>query len=471
MNETVVSARTLVHGSRLGRYRVAHRLGVGGMAEVYLAVADGPGGFEKRVALKLVHAHAADDLDRVADLKREARVAATLEHPNIVQVLDVGREDGEFFVAMEYVHGCDVRALLVQEKRGRAFPLDCAIQVVAEAARGLAYAHGRRAPDGRPLHLVHRDISPSNVMVSWDGAVKVADFGLVKVDTSSVDTHSGVLKGKFGYMSPEQSRGEAVDQRSDIHALGILLYELSLGRRAFSGLNAFEIMNKVLRGEFVPPREADPAYPKALEAVVLKAMALDRSDRYSTAHDFEAALREVAAVEDLRPSAAGLAALMRERLGAPEDAQIVFADEPSREAPTVVGGHVELLEPRPTATPRRGVLLATLGVALAAGVGGWWLGAGSAEERTSIESSRSIVPQPSRPAKVEAPPDEPPVEVQVEDPGPEPVTAEPSEPERKPTRRRKAARRRGSGRKGSGSRKVDDGGKRDMDAMFPPAMQ
>ncbi len=429
------------------------------MAEVYLAVADGPGGFEKRVALKLVHAHAVGDVERVADLQREARVAATLEHPNIVQVLDVGREDGEFFVAMEYVHGCDVRELLVQEKRGRAFPLDCAIQVVAEAARGLAYAHERRAPDGRPLHLVHRDISPSNVMVSWDGAVKVTDFGLVKVDTSSVDTHSGVLKGKFGYMSPEQSRGESVDRRSDIYALGILLYELSLGRRAFSGLNAFEIMNKVLRGEFAAPTAVDPAYPETIEAVVLRAMALDPDDRYSTAYEFEAALREAAAEEGMRPSAAAVATLMRERLGPIEDAPIVFAYDDARED-----------DARERAAPasRRGVVLATLGVALAAGLGGWWVGADSAEEPATVPSSRGVVSQPPASAEAPTPPDEVTVS-EVDAPETAPVAAPRPEPE--PTRRRRAAGRRGTNRKASGSHKPDDGGKRDLDAMFPPPMQ
>jgi len=452
---------------------VAHRLGVGGMAEVYLAVADGPGGFEKRVALKLVHAHAAGDLSRVADLKREARIAATLEHPNIVQVLDVGREDGEFFLVMEYVHGRDVRALLVRERRARPLPLDCAVQVVAEAARGLAYAHDRRAPDGRPLRLVHRDVSPSNVLVSWDGAVKVADFGLVKVDTSSVDTHSGVLKGKFGYMSPEQSQGKRVDRRSDVYALGILLYELSLGRRAFSGLNAFEIMNKVLRGEVPPPRTIDAAYPEPLEAVVLRAMALDPEERFSTAHELEDGLREAATLAGLQPSAAGLAALMRTRLGDPDDAPIVFEPEPNREDPTPVApapvGDVDTRLPT-----RRGVLWATLGVGLAAGAGGWWLGAGANGDPESAPTGPSVAqPEVSTPAVAEAVPvePEPQSEVEIEPTDLDPVEAVRAEPADPPKRRRKPSRTRRPKRKGSGSPEPDGGGKRDLDAMFPPSTQ
>jgi hypothetical protein len=381
------ATRVLPHGTRLGRYRLGQRLGVGGMAEVYLAVADGPHGFEKRVAIKLLHPHAAGHSDRIAELHREARIAATLEHPNIAQVLDVGNDRGEVFLAMEYVHGKDLRDVLVAHGRGRPFPLECALAIVIDIARGLHHAHERRGPDGRSLGLVHRDVSPSNVLVSHDGAVKVADFGLVKVDTASVDTQTGVLKGKFGYMSPEQTRGRAVDRRSDVYALGIVLYELTLARRAFTGLNAFEIMNKVMSAEFTHPRAIDPEYPEALAAIVVRAMALLPDDRYATAAELAAALEAFARERGLHPGPAALAAFMERLFGRPEEPAIAFAPERAEPVEAVEGVAVA------PASTRGRIAAAAFAAAIVAGGLGWWLGAGraAATDRTAVPQT-DVVP-------------------------------------------------------------------------------
>jgi len=270
-------------GARLGRYILGDRIGAGGMAEVYLGHVSGLAGFEKLFAIKVIHGHMVDDPGHAKMLLKEARIAATLTHPNVVQVLDVGVDHGEHYLAMEYVHGADLRRIMRRLGQHRPMPLQFALPIIHDVAQALHYAHTRRDDAGQELGIVHRDVSLSNVLVSFSGGVKLTDFGIAKMSAHTSTTAAGTLKGKFGYMSPEQSVGDIIDARSDVFALGVVLYELTTGRRTFPGENAFAIMNKVMAGEYVLPTQHLSGYPEALEKIVVRAMAIEPEDRYPTA--------------------------------------------------------------------------------------------------------------------------------------------------------------------------------------------
>jgi len=217
----------LAPGMRLGRYRIVRRMAVGGMAEIFLARVEGLRGFERLVVCKRLLPQYAPNQNLVRMFLDEARLMATLNHPNVTQVHDVGEARGSYFFAMEYVHGEDLRTILrASTQRGEPLPIEISVGIIADAAAGLHHAHEKRGSDGAPLEIVHRDVSPSNVLVSFDGAVKLTDFGVAKWALQESRTRQGTLKGKCAYMAPEQCRGEAVDARSDVFALGILLYEL-----------------------------------------------------------------------------------------------------------------------------------------------------------------------------------------------------------------------------------------------------
>ena len=215
---------------RLGRYTLLRSLGAGGMAELFLARADGIEGFAKLVALKRILPHKATNERFVRMLLNEARLVAALSHPNIAQVYDIGLAHGEYFFAMEYVHGQDL-AHILHRAPGRRIHLENALHVAIGVCAGLHCAHMARDPSGQPLDIVHRDVSPSNVLVSYQGAVKLVDFGVAKAATLVSETREGVIKGKYGYMSPEQCLGDPLDRRSDVFAVGILLWEMTVGRR------------------------------------------------------------------------------------------------------------------------------------------------------------------------------------------------------------------------------------------------
>lgn len=253
------------------------------MAEVYLGHVSGLAGFEKLFAIKVIHGHMVDDPGHAKMLLKEARIAATLTHPNVVQVLDVGVDNGEHYLAMEYVHGADLRRIMRRLGQHRPMPLQFALPIIHDVAQALHYAHTRKDDTGQDLGIVHRDVSLSNVLVSFSGGVKLTDFGIAKMSAHTSTTAAGTLKGKFGYMSPEQSVGDIIDARSDVFALGVVLYEMTTGRRAFPGENAFAIMNKVMAGEYVLPTQHLSGYPEALEKIVVRAMAIEPEDRFPTA--------------------------------------------------------------------------------------------------------------------------------------------------------------------------------------------
>jgi len=281
------------------------------MAELYLARTVGLEGFEKLVVIKRILPQLAANASFVTMFVNEARLAATLQHPNVAQVYDIGNDDGDYFFAMEYVHGEDLDRIALQaQQRNQGIPLDASLTLIAGLCAGLHYAHERIGPDGTPLSIVHRDVSPSNVLVSYDGSVKLVDFGIARATSRTTSAHGG-LKGKIAYMSPEQCRADVVlDRRSDIYSIGTLLYLLTTGRPPFSGETDYAILNQIVNVDAPPPRQFLPTYPESLERIVLRALARDPAQRYATALELQGALEDFAHENRLRVSPLVLARLM-----------------------------------------------------------------------------------------------------------------------------------------------------------------
>ena len=288
------------------------------MAELFLARASSMHGFEKMVVLKRILPQHAESEDFIRMFLAEARLAATLHHPNIVQVYDIGEDANTYFFTMEYVQGQDLRKLVRAARRQqRPIPLEHILHIVMGVAAGLNHAHEKTGMDGKPLGIVHRDVSPSNVLVTYEGDVKIVDFGIAKAATAQVATIAGTLKGKIPYMSPEQCRGESVDRRSDIFSIGTLLWELTTGKRLFAGDNEFAILNRVAKGDVPLPSSIRPDYPPELEAIVMRALQSEPGQRYEQAVDLQIDLEDFAREARLPVSSARMSRFMRE----------LFADE------------------------------------------------------------------------------------------------------------------------------------------------
>jgi serine/threonine protein kinase/predicted ATPase len=274
-----------------GNYELLDRIGEGGMAEVWRARSRGVAGFEKTVVIKRVLPSLMAKKTFAELLIREAKIAALLSHPNVVQIFDLGEQEGAYFIAMEYVHGRDLgQAMSYKPRSDRdAQGLDLALKlwILSQACRALDYAHRRRGADGRPLNIVHRDVSPQNILLGYEGHVKVADFGIARADEAELGKGEDpkVLRGKYAYMSPEQSRGEPLDRRSDLFALGIVLYELIVGKRLFRAKTTRETLDRVRRA-YVPPIDTEAVgVPKSILPIVEKSLAVERDDRYDNAGD------------------------------------------------------------------------------------------------------------------------------------------------------------------------------------------
>jgi eukaryotic-like serine/threonine-protein kinase len=275
---------------RFGKYTLLRVLAKGGMAELFLAIQKSVAGFEKLIVIKRILPSMNQDKAFIEMLLHEARIAATLSHPNIVQIFDVGSAEGLYFIAMEHVHGEDIRSIVrgMKVKSVPEFPLEHALAIAMGMCAGLAYAHDKRDLDGSPLGIVHRDISPQNVVVTFSGDVKIVDFGIAKSDNKSQnETKSGKLKGKVPYMSPEQARGEVIDARSDIFATGVMLFELTTGKRLFKGASEFETLKLICERDYPKPSQVRPGYPPELERIVMKSLAKDKNDRYQNAREMQ----------------------------------------------------------------------------------------------------------------------------------------------------------------------------------------
>jgi serine/threonine protein kinase len=293
---------------QLGRYQILKQLATGDVADVLLARASGLEGFARHVVIKCIRKELASEQRLVEAFVEEARIAASLHHQNVVQVHDIGEQDGAVFFAMEYVHGEDVRRLLgkVRERREHV-PLEHVIAIVTATAAGLHHAHEQRTPSGEPLGLVHRDVCPANILVGYDGSVKLVDFGMAKAALRSTKTASGSLKGKASYMSPEQCMGKVVDRRTDTFALGIVLYELVTAHRLFKGATEYLTMTAIVEGAIPPPSTYRGDLPPALDEIVLRALAREPEARFQTAEDLREALERFALDQQLRASNKALA--------------------------------------------------------------------------------------------------------------------------------------------------------------------
>jgi serine/threonine protein kinase len=256
------------------------------MAEVFKAKAFGVEGFERLLAVKRILPNIAEDEEFIAMFIDEAKISVQLQHANIAQIFDLGKVDDSFFIALEYVNGKDLRSIFDRSRqKGELMPLSQASYIVMQVCEGLDYAHNKRDGQGRELHLVHRDISPQNVLIGYEGEIKLIDFGIAKAAGKASKTQAGILKGKFGYMSPEQVRGLPIDRRSDIFAVGIVLYELLTNERLFVGESDFSTLEKVRNVEILPPSSYNRKVPHELERIALKALAKEPEDRYQNAID------------------------------------------------------------------------------------------------------------------------------------------------------------------------------------------
>jgi len=348
-----------------GRYQLLEKIAAGGMAEVYRARMSGEEGFAKIVAIKRILPHMADNDDFITMFIDEAKLAAQLTHNNIIHIYDLGKEDAYHYIAMEYVEGKDLRSILKQAaEKGYPLPVELALFVASKIANALDYAHRRMGMDGKELNLVHRDVSPQNVLISFEGDIKLCDFGIAKAATKVQQTQAGALKGKLQYMSPEQAWGKKVDRRTDIFSLGVVLYEMLTGDRLFSGDTDLTILEQVRDARSEPPSVKNPDVPKKVDQIVLKALAKNPQDRYQNASEMEKDINSVLYSFQPAPGPADLAIFMHRLVEAApvaSDAQIdaAFAQVAAAPAPEekkkgkglVISKKEKVAEPAPVPAP------------------------------------------------------------------------------------------------------------------------
>lgn len=299
-----------------GRYRIIERIAEGGMAVVDRAEALGPGGFRRELVLKRIRPRYSRDPRFARMFEDEARIVSQLNHPNIVHIYEFGQIDGDYFLAMEYVPGVDLTRLIERLRRGgEPVPLPLAVFVTVEVCRALDYAHRKRSSDGKALDIIHRDVGPANVLISREGGVKLADFGIARAAERKEQTLDGVVKGKVAFMSPEQLRGEPLDGRSDLFAAGVLLYQLLADQHPFATDRDAETIKRALTYQWPPPSSFNPEIPPALDRIVMKATSRDRFERHETAAELAADLEGFLFEARLRASASELSALMKRLYG------------------------------------------------------------------------------------------------------------------------------------------------------------
>ncbi|PTL75681.1 serine/threonine-protein kinase [Vitiosangium sp. GDMCC 1.1324] len=444
----------------MGRYLLVRKLATGGMAEVFLAKTAGPMGFEKLLVVKRILPHLAEDSQFVEMFLSEAKLVARLDHPNIVQIFDFGMEADAYFIAMEYVEGPNLRSLFKRAlQQGRPIPLELVVRIVCLACEGLAYAHELVDPrTGEPLGVVHRDISTDNLLVSRAGNVKVMDFGIAKAANGGPHTRSGVLKGKLSYMAPEYLKGQPASARSDLYALGVVLYELVAGRKPFEGESDVQVMRAVLDEPLVGVRELRPETPETLARIIDKALARDPAERYASCRELQSALDEVLfqwgqrvgmreigqlvrelfptlpsdelalaqSTPSVRSASARISTPVRTPAPAPAPSQVPPAAVMEAARPSTAGtGFSQTIELAPAPPQRRAPRLWLAGlslVLLAAGVGVGW----SVHTRSAPSSA---LPAPATPAPTPSPGPAPSAPTTAAAPSPESGAAAAPSPE------------------------------------------
>ena len=317
----VMAGPTSPDQQRVGEYLLEEKIGVGGMAEVWMARRLGVEGFEKRVAIKKILSDPADDQAFIDMFIDEAKLAAQLTHNNITHIYELGRSGSDYFIAMEYVEGADLRRILnAARKQGKTVPASLALLITAKIAAALDYAHRKKDLDGNLLGLVHRDVSPRNVLVSREGDVKLCDFGVAKATSKVATTQKGALKGKLPYMSPEQAWGKAVDSRSDIFSTGTLLFEMLTGQRLFDGESEIAILEAVRDCDIGARLDEHPDVSSPLRAVLLEALAKSPDDRYQLAGDLQGEIQKLLRRMKSKPGDSELAVFIQEILQTEEEA-------------------------------------------------------------------------------------------------------------------------------------------------------
>jgi len=281
---------------QLGKYQTVRPIASGGMAAVYLGKAVGVGGFERFVAIKVMHPHIAHERDYVEMFLDEARLAARIRHPNVVPVIDVEKDaEGVPFIVMEFIEGPTLGQMLKLMRRHQdALPIDIALRIMCDVLNGLHAAHELRGKDKQPLNLVHRDVSPQNIMVGYDGITRLTDFGVARARVRIHTTRSSQIKGKLAYLPPEQLSEETPDRRADVYGAGVVLWEALTGQRLFKAETEAKLIMRLLEGAKLHPREVNPDVPEAIDAAVMKALAMAPDDRYGTAAEFADALEDAA---------------------------------------------------------------------------------------------------------------------------------------------------------------------------------
>jgi serine/threonine-protein kinase len=322
--------RTPEASHAFGRYRLVARIGEGGMAEVYRAVISGPEGFEKELVLKRILPKLSDTGDFKTMFIREAKISALLIHPNVVQIFDFGEAEGAYFIAMESVQGVTLREALTTLRKGeRSMPHMIAADITRQMCVGLDYAHSLHGPDGLPLEIVHQDISPTNLMLAFNGTVKILDFGIVRAASfAEEEAKKGLIKGKVSYLSPEQIHVRPFDARADIFAVGVVFHEMLTGRRLFQARNDIGRMRQLLAQPILPPSALNATIPRELDRITMRALEIDPKARYQTAGEMAADLERTLIAA--RYSSRELSKLLHELYVPNEDPVVVVEEEEAK---------------------------------------------------------------------------------------------------------------------------------------------
>jgi serine/threonine protein kinase len=432
---------------QLGRYILDRKIATGGMAEVFLSRQSGPEGYERPCVIKRMLAQFAEDPIFVNMFLDEARLAAQLTHPNIAQVYDFGSENGQYFMAMEYVPGANLRDVVQQQQdTGRYVPFRVAARIMSDAARGLDYAHAARDGNGKHLEIIHRDVSPHNILVSRGGQIKLIDFGIAKARSANTKTNVGTIKGKYAYMSPEQVMGHPLDRRTDIYSLGLVFYEVLTNNRAILGDDLMRLMEAAARPRFVPLLEIRPDIPQALVNVCMRALEPSKAARYGAASEMSSELERYLVNEQVTVSDDDVASLLPDSPSAPtlppdgtamDPLARTAQTQPSK--PNAGNGRAQEVGIEPTllrksdaaaqqrpdeeslrqaVRPSRAPLIAVLALVLIAGggAGGWWLFHSPPPPPLPTPDPIAIAPPP--PAPIPTPPPVKPVVAPTPDPVP-----------------------------------------------------